>query len=118
MSSAATFVTAMVCFFVGVGFATWISYESHSSHLHESKPYALKQNGDTLFIPTQVIIKHDTLVVIQTSERRPVQDSIYEITGWSTGGTIVSGGWSVQTEERPKIYKSRDTIYEHKIIYY
>lgn len=94
------------------------------------KPYALKQNGDTLFIPTQVVVKHDTLVVIVTTERRPVQDSIdaanlvFRVDTsamFSTyilpGGHLISNGvgearWSKQ----PKT--TRDTIYEHKIIYY
>lgn len=109
----------IVCTFLFLGLMFVIFFRTDNS---TTPPYALKQNGDTLFIPTQVIIKHDTLVVIQTSERRPVQDSISEITGWSTGGTFVSGGWisdpnwNTLPSKRP--YKQRDTIYEHKVIYY
>lgn len=122
MSGPSAFVTAIVCFFLGVGLATWIAYESHMEHAHESKAFALKQNGDTLFIPTQVVVKHDTLVVIQTTERRPIQDSI-DAAQWISGtGTIVSyvgGSWTIERGSlEPKPYKQRDTIYEHKIIYY
>lgn len=107
-----------ILFFVG-----WIiTIVWHEVSESACKPYALKQNGDTLFIPTQVVVKHDTLVVIRTEERRPASDTLFpQLISVSSSGTLTyvsSGGWTYPVNDEPKPYKQRDTIYEHKIIYY
>jgi hypothetical protein len=89
-----------------------------------TKPYALKQNGDTLFIPTQVVVKHDTLVVIRTTDsvyldrRKYYFDSLGHQHRVDGQMNIWSGGWSMGRINNFKDGRTKDTIYEHKIIYY
>lgn len=92
-------------------------------HKCSTGPFALKQNGDTLFLKSQLL--HDTLVVIKTIEKmqRPKYDTTW--IDFSGAGSISSdgfylgnSGWVVHPNILFKNGATKDTIYENEIQYY
>lgn len=87
--------------------------------------------GDTIHIQKQVIVRHDTLVIICTKDSVKLDTSAFLVfgDGGGYGGTSISrtagtitffpltGGY----ETTPQPFsngKTKDTIYKHEIIYY